>query len=88
MSDPVNQPSHYVVGGLEMFETFRTVYGSEAALGFALGNVFKYSWRAANKNAKHADRSKQIEDLNKGIKYASFAIKILEDKNGERKKRG
>jgi hypothetical protein len=87
MSDPVNQPSHYVVGGLEMFETFRTVYGSEAALGFALGNVFKYSWRAANKNAKHADRAKQIEDLNKGIKYASFAIKILEDKNGERKKR-
>ena len=61
MSDPVNQPSHYVVGGLEMFETFRTVYGSEAALGFALGNVFKYSWRAANKNAKHADRSKQID---------------------------
>ena len=87
MSDAVNQPSHYVVGGLEMFETFRTVYGSDAALGFALGNVFKYSWRAANQNAKHADRAKQIEDLNKGIKYASFAITILEDKNGERKKR-
>jgi hypothetical protein len=79
MSDAVNQPSHYVVGGLEMFETFRTVYGSEAALGFALGNVFKYSWRAANQNAKHADRAKQIEDLNKGIKYATFAIKILEN---------
>ena len=43
MSDPVNEPSHYVVNGLEMFETFRTVYGDDAALGFALGNVWKYS---------------------------------------------
>jgi|TARA_R110000823_G_C15625603_1_gene468093 hypothetical protein len=87
MSDAVNEPSHYVVGGVEMFDTFRTVYGDDAALGFALGNVFKYSWRAANKNAKHADKLKQIEDLNKGIRYASFAITILEDQNGERKER-
>jgi len=83
MSDPVNQPSHYVVGGLEMFETFRTVYGDEAALGFALGNVFKYSWRAANKNAKHKDKVKQIEDLRKAAKYAAFAINILENENDE-----
>tara|TARA_R100001244_G_scaffold76156_2_gene60563 strand:- start:1507 stop:1758 length:252 start_codon:yes stop_codon:yes gene_type:complete len=83
MSDPVNQPSHYVVGGLEMFETFRTVYGNQSALGFALGNVWKYSWRAANQNAKHADRSKQVEDLRKAAKYIEFAIGILEDSDGE-----
>jgi len=83
MSDPVNHPSHYVVGGLEMFETFRTVYGDQAALGFALGNVWKYSWRAANQNAKHSDRSKQIEDLRKAAKYIEFAIVILEDTDGE-----
>ena len=82
MSDAVNHPSHYVVGGLEMFETFRTVYGDDAALGFALGNLFKYSWRAANQNAKHADRSKQIEDLRKASKYIEFAIGILEDSDG------
>ena len=78
MSDAVNHPSHYVVGGLEMFETFRTVYGNQSALGFALGNVWKYSWRAANQNAKHADRSKQVEDLRKAAKYIEFAIGILE----------
>jgi hypothetical protein len=42
-----------------------------------LGNVWKYSWRAANQNAKHADRSKQIEDLRKAAKYIEFAIGIL-----------
>jgi len=79
MSDPVNRPSHYVTaGGLEMFETFRTVYGDQAALGFALGNIWKYSWRAANQNAKHADRLKQVEDLRKAAKYIEFAIVILE----------
>ena len=83
MSDAVNHPSHYVVGGLEMFDTFRTVYGDESALGFALGNVFKYSWRAANKNAKHSDKSKQVQDLRKAAKYIEFSIGILEDSDGK-----
>lgn len=78
MSDPVNHPNHYVVGGVELFDILRTVNGDESAFGFALGNVWKYCWRATGPNAKHADQDKQIEDLRKAAKYIEFAIEILE----------
>ena len=79
--DPVQEPNHYVIGDLEFFDTLRTVYGEDKALGFAIGNVWKYVWRAASVNAKHNSLPKQIQDLNKAAKYIEFAINILEKEN-------
>lgn len=68
VADPVNSPKHYHVGGLECIDAIE-----QLGLGFHVGNVFKYLWRAGRK-----DKSKTLEDMKKAAWYLARAINNLE----------
>jgi hypothetical protein len=64
MNDPVNHPKHYTShpSGIECIQITRH-------MGYNLGNVFKYVWRADLKG-------KDIEDLEKAAFYLLDEIEI------------
>lgn len=67
-NDPVNRPSHYTDGKIEVID-----FIEDKKLGFCLGNVIKYIARAGKK-----DPTKEIEDLKKAKWYIERRIKELE----------
>jgi len=68
--DPVNHPSHYTFGGIEVIDAIEAW-----ALPYHLGNCVKYIARAGRK-----DPSKEIEDLKKARFYLDRYIGIKEPK--------
>lgn len=70
--EAVNHPSHY--GGEDNpYEVIKVIRAW--GLGFELGNTAKYIARAGKK-----DPNKEIEDLEKGIKYLQMRVNYLKDK--------
>lgn len=67
-SDPVNHPSHYCTGNIEVID-----FIMDKKLNFCRGNAIKYIVRAGLK-----DKNKTIEDLQKAIFYINREIKELE----------
>ena len=65
--DPVNNPKHYTShpSGVECIEITRH-------MGFNLGNVVKYLWRAGLKDAEVG--GKELEDLKKAMWYLQREI--------------
>jgi len=63
--DPVNNPAHYVTGGIETIDFIEA-----KKLGYNLGNVVKYIARADHKGNK-------LEDLRKAQWYLSREIATL-----------
>lgn len=60
--DVINHPSHYNrEGAMESIEEMELIFGKEAVKHFCLCNVWKYRYRAADKNG--------AEDLNKSDWY-------------------
>lgn len=60
--DMVNNPPHYNrEGGMESIDEMVLVFGTEAVKNFCLCNVWKYRYRAADKNGE--------EDLKKSDWY-------------------
>lgn len=68
-NDPVNRPSHYTDGKIEVIDFIQ-----DKKLGFCLGNAVKYIARAGKK-----DPDKTIEDLKKARWYIDRQIKTLEE---------
>jgi hypothetical protein len=68
-NDPVNHPSHYTDGKIEVID-----YIEDKKLGFCLGNAVKYISRAGKK-----DPTKEVEDLKKALWYVERRIKELEE---------
>lgn len=66
--DPVNHPSHYTTGTLEVIVA---IEGIGLADDFLLGNVVKYVARARHKG-------KELEDLRKASWYLQRRINNLE----------
>lgn len=66
--DPVNHPSHYCQGGIEVLDAIEAW-----KLGYHLGNAVKYIARAGKK-----DPSKEVEDLKKARFYLDRHIAELE----------
>lgn len=66
--DPVNNPSHYTDGNIEVID-----FIEDKNLGFCLGNSVKYISRAGKK-----DPSKLLEDLKKAKWYLEREINRLE----------
>ncbi len=66
--DLVNNPSHYISGGLECIDVIEAF-----GLGFRLGNCVKYVLRAGRKN-----KQAEIEDLKKARWYLDREIATLE----------
>lgn len=75
-NDPVNYPSHYTDGKIEVIE-----YIEDKKLGFCLGNAVKYISRAGKK-----DPEKEIEDLEKAEWYIKRRIEELKKEKGEKNK--
>jgi len=65
--DPVNHPSHYTDGKIEVID-----FIEDKNLGFHLGNAVKYISRAGKK-----DPNKEIEDLEKAVWYVNRRIEFL-----------
>ena len=64
-ADPVNNPAHYTVGGIETIDFIEA-----KQLGYNLGNVIKYLTRADHKGNK-------LEDLRKAQWYLTREINSL-----------
>lgn len=64
MSDPVNHPSHYTQGKIEVID-----FLEDQHLDFRLANAVKYICRAGKK-----DPTKEIEDLRKAVWYLNRYI--------------
>lgn len=74
--DNVNHPSHYNVGGIEVYDVIKTyVKGIDGAMAVPMGNVIKYILRWKNKNG--------LEDLKKAQWYLNELIKEVEYDNGK-----
>lgn len=71
VNDPVNQPSHYKVGGVETIDFIEA-----KGLGYHLGNVIKYITRAGHKGTNQG-----LEDLRKARWYLDRAIEKNEYHN-------
>ena len=68
MSDLVRHPAHYnKEGKAECWDEIRTIFGREIQFGFLIGNAYKYSYRAGEKegNPKEQDIAKIREYLKK-----------------------
>lgn len=74
-NDPINRPSHYTDGKIEVID-----YIEDKDLGFCLGNAIKYISRAGKK-----DPNKEIEDLSKAIWYINRRIKEIEERRNKEK---
>lgn len=72
MNDPVNHPSHYTDGKIEVID-----FIEDKKLGFHLGNAVKYITRAGKK-----DPAKTVEDLEKAIWYIKRYIEDYKEKDG------
>ena len=65
--DPVNHPSHYTKGKIEVAD-----FIADQKLNFDRGNAVKYVCRAGSK-----DPDKEVQDLEKAIWYINHEIKTL-----------
>lgn len=71
--DMVNRPPHYNrEGGMESIDEMILVFGKEAVKNFCLCNVWKYRYRAADKNGQ--------EDLKKSDWYMRKYKELCADK--------
>lgn len=76
-NDAVNHPSHYCrEGGMESIDEMVLIFGKEAVKNFCLCNVWKYRYRASDKNGE--------EDLKKSDWYIRKYKELCEmgDTNG------
>ena len=71
-NDPVNHPSHYTDGRIEVID-----FIEDKQLGFHLGNTVKYVARAGKK-----DPSKAVQDLEKARWYLDREIRRRKAEEG------
>jgi len=72
MTDVVNNPVHYNVGGIEAIEAIMAAT-NEQAEGYLQGNIMKYIWRYRYKNG--------LEDLQKAQWYLNKLIEVYKEKH-------
>ena len=70
LDDPVNNPAHYTVGGIETIDYIKAKLTPEEFVGYPKGNVIKYTSRAGKKQDT-------IQDLEKAQWYMNRQIKEL-----------
>lgn len=73
VNDPVNHPSHYTKGKIEVAD-----FIADQKLNFDRGNAVKYVCRAGSK-----DPEKEIQDLEKAIWYIKHEIKMLKGEDAD-----
>jgi len=85
-NDVVNHPKHYCrEGGMESIDEMVLVFGVEAVKNFCLCNVWKYRYRASDKNGeedlKKSDwymrKYKELEEKEKNSTVIPPQVKII-----------
>lgn len=72
MNDIINHPSHYCrENAIESIDEMVAVFGVDAVRNFCICNVWKYRYRAGNKNGN--------EDIAKSDWYMKKFIELSED---------
>ena len=80
--DPVNHPSHYTDGKIEVISF---IEGKGLIEGFCKGNAIKYISRAGKKESAALQiDEKEIQDLKKARWYLDYLIGYYERKKGEK----
>lgn len=74
MSDLINHPDHYMVGGFEAIDVIASKMDLIEYRGYLRGNVMKYVMRC-----KYKDQEEQ--DLKKALWYLSRLVSTYEVKN-------
>lgn len=72
MSDPVNRPSHYTRGSIEVIDIIRDQLGKDGFFAYCRGSVIKYTSRAGHK-------LDGAEDLRKAKWYADRMIELFQE---------
>ena len=67
MSDNINHPAHYNVGGIECIDVIESAMGQQGAQAFCIGNAIKYIYRHRYKGSAREDIEKAIWYLNKWL---------------------
>lgn len=66
--DPINNPSHYNVSGIECIDEMILAFGHETTKAFCVCNAWKYRYRAG-----HKEGSSRSDDLEKASRYMKYA---------------
>lgn len=72
--DVVNNPQHYCSGAHECIDVMEQIFGTKAVIDFCRCNIFKYRFRAANKNGE--------EDIKKAEWYETKLMELNEKQKG------
>ena len=72
--EAVQHPKHYQ-GKHECIEVMRALFGDAAVMNFCKCNVFKYRFRASDKNG--------TEDIKKAEWYEEYLMKMQKGKNND-----
>ena len=81
VSDPVDHPSHYTDGNIEVIDF---IADKGLVEGFCKGNVIKYVSRAGKKaSAKLSEQDKEIQDLEKARWYLDYLIQYYKNSQGK-----
>lgn len=65
MTDKINHPDHYTVGGIECIDYLKAKFSKEEFIGFLKGNALKYITRAGHKESEIKDIQKALWYINK-----------------------
>lgn len=71
--DPVEHPSHYTTGEIEVIDYIRDKLSPKEFTGYCIGNVLKYVSRWRHKGG--------VEDLEKAHVYLAWAIDSARTEN-------
>lgn len=69
MSDSVNHPEYYNVGGIECIDVIGCAIGKQCAADFCMGNAIKYLYR-------HTMKGQPIEDVEKAVWYLNKWLEL------------
>ena len=87
VNDVVNHPKHYCrEGGMESIDEMVLIFGVEAVKNFCLCNVWKYRYRAADKNGEE-DLKKSDWYMRKYKELCGEPLVIRSNESKERKSR-
>lgn len=73
MTDPINHPPHYKTGDIECIDAIEQVIRTYPPhVGYHIGNVMKYVWRAPLKGST-------ATDLRKAAWYLQRALEVMNE---------
>lgn len=77
MDKMVHKPNHYNQVGISCIDAIRMLHGDEIAVGFMIGNAFKYNWRFSDKDGiRDVKKSKEYLEMMRESDYEVLAEMI------------